>query len=230
MQRQALGRLMARIILGTLCCIFLSACAASLETVMSRYKEASISCTDYQEFGYEKLDIPESKSFWIDKDSKVFVFDTGKSYFKAFELPEYSTPYSILIKSYQMGGSPASAYIFSPAIMFLDERFAVTRFMEKGIFHYTRISLLETSSWETGWALALKAEIPITPENANDRYMVILTTDELLKEKEVFVSPAFVPLILPGVVGAIPTGQVNVSNIPHSPMGKIKVVVKSLGE
>jgi maltose operon periplasmic protein len=228
MQRRISTHIIARITLGTLCCIFLSACAAPLETVMSRYQEASISCAGYREFGYEKLDIPDSKSFWIDKDSKVFGFDTGKSYFKAFELPKYSSPYSILIKSYQMGGSPA--YIFSPAIMFLDERFAVTRFIEKGIFNYTRISLLETSSWETGWAFALEAKIPITPENANDRYMVILTTDDLINGKEVFVSPSFAPLILPGVVGAIPTGQVNASNIPHSPIGKIKVVVKSLGQ
>jgi maltose operon periplasmic protein len=202
---------------------------------MSRYQEAKANCNGYQEFGYEKLDIPDSKSFRIDKDSKVFGFDTGKSYFKAFELPKYSSPYSILIKSYELNGKPTSffapaiTYVFSPAIMFLDERFTVTRFMEKGVFHYTTASFFEVFG-TTAMMRMLEAKIPITQENANDRYMVILTTDELLKEKEVFVSPSFVPLILPGVVGAVPTGRVNVSNIPHSPIGKIKVVVKGLGE
>jgi hypothetical protein len=76
-------------------CILLSSCATSLETVMSRYREAPACCKVYDDFNYERLTIPDSRTFWINEGAKAFIFATGKSYFKAFELPVYSSPYAI---------------------------------------------------------------------------------------------------------------------------------------
>ena len=161
----------------------------------------------------------------IDENSEVFVFDTGKSYFKAFELPEYTALYTITIKSYMLGGHIKSAYIFRPAVMFLDERFSVIRFIDNGVFQFKKTAPFETS----GLGAMFEAEIPVAQENAHERYMIILTTDKLLGEKTAKTVQVFVPFIFPGVVGILPTGKEETVYIPYSPIGKFKIVIRKMG-
>jgi maltose operon protein len=195
---------------------------------MNRYNEATVCCSGYSDFNYEKLVIPDTKVFWLNEESKTFVFDTGKSYFKAFELPKYSSPYSISIKSYKIGQTADSFYIFSPAVMFLDERFNVTRLLSRNVLQYHAISLVDFDA--AGSARALEGKITVAADNTDERYMIILTTSELLAEKTIETYPSFVPFIFPGAVGVIPTGRMNTFIIPHSPSGKIKIVINGLGE
>ncbi len=217
----------ARFIVLVSACTLLYSCAVTpLETVMNRYHEAPACCKGYSEFNYEKLIIPDSKVFWLNEESKAFIFDTGKSYFKAFELPVYSSPYSISIRSYKIGQTAKSFYIFSPAVMFLDERFNVTRFLDKNVFQYHRISLFDFDS--AGNAFALEGEISVVQENARERYMVILTTDGVLAKETSEAQQAYVPIIIPGFVSVMPTGRSYAVSIPHSPAGKIKIVVHGL--
>jgi len=209
-----------------LSCIFISSCATPYKTVLNRYYEATVCCREFKEFQYEKLYIPDSKSFMIDENSQAFIFDTGKSYFKAFELPEYTVPYTITIKSYMLGDHIKSAYIFCPAVMFLDERLSIIRFIENDVFQYKKTAPFETS----GLGAMFEAEIPVTQEGAHERYMIILTTDKLLGEKIAKTVPVFVPFIFPGVVGVLPTGKQEMVYIPYSPIGRLNILIRKLEE
>jgi maltose operon protein len=201
-------------------CLALAACATSLNDVRQKYQEAPVCCASYSEFSYEALSIPDEKKFQLDEASPAFDFPTGKSYFKAFRLPPFQAPYTIDIRSYVMGDNWKSAYIFRPALMFLDEDFAVTRMEDDGGFRYLTAGLFETS----GLRKMLQATISVTDENARDRYMIVLTTDGLLGETTAGSSPAVIPFIFPGVVGVLPVGSQEI-HVPHSPAGKLKVTV-----
>ena len=67
--------------------------------------------------------------------------------------------------------------------MLLDERYVVTRYIERGVFHFTNAPLSEIFG-TAAMGKMFEGEIAMTRENINERYLVILTTDELMKEKE----------------------------------------------
>ena len=67
----------------------------------------------------------------------------------------------------------------------------------------------------------LEAQIDFT-EDKGEKYLIVLTTDELLEAKTSMSTWRFVPIILPGIVGAVPVGKDEIL-IPHSPMGRINV-------
>jgi maltose operon protein len=132
--------------------------------------------------------VPDSRSFTIDESSGSFAFSSGKSYFAAFELPRYSSPYSITIKSYMMGDHMESAYIFLPAVIFMDEKYVVTRMLED-FSVLSKTGFFETS----GIRWKFEGKVHVTRENANERYVVILTTDKMLGGKTAVASPVFIP-------------------------------------
>jgi maltose operon protein len=187
---------------------------------MSHYRDAPLCCKGFEEFEYEKLALPDSRNFKVDETSQAFAFETGKSYFKAFELPGYSSSYMISIKSYMIGDSVKTGYIFYPAVIFLDEDYSVTRMMETGLFHYARAGLSET----LGPNRKLEGTINIAPDDGSERYMIVLTTGALLGIREEDEAPVTIPFIFPGFVGIIPTGNEKVF-VPHSPVGKLSIKV-----
>lgn len=201
--------------------ILLASCAAPYKKVMARFEESPLCCRGFEEFRYEPLSLPDEKSFRIDEESGAFAFETGKSYFRAFELPPFTAPYSITVKSYLLGDSIKNAYIFRPAVMFLDSRHEMTRLLETGAFAYAKPSLFETS----GLRMMYTGEIPVSAENAGDRYMIILTTDRLRAETAIHTSRIFIPFIFPGIVGVLPTGAKETNYVPHAPVGKLRIIV-----
>lgn len=80
-----------------------------------------------KEFKYEKLNITDSRSFDLNEGSKYFLFTTGKSYFKAFEIPQDGYPFHLLIKSYMLGEHITEGHIFYPYLIILNEKFKVIR-------------------------------------------------------------------------------------------------------
>lgn len=201
--------------------VLLASCAAPYKKVMERFDEEAPCCRSFEEFRYEPISLPEEKAFRVDGESGAFVFETGKSYFRAFELPPFATPYSITVKSYLLGDSVKDAYIFRPAVMFLDSGHEITRLVENGSFRYVKTSLFETS----GLRMMYEGEIPVSGENSGDRFMIILTTDRLREETVIHASRVFIPFIFPGIVGVLPTGAKEKTYVPHSPVGKLRVIV-----
>lgn len=198
-----------RYILMAILAFSLSACALPFRDVMRHYDDAPICCTSFKEFDYEKLALPASIKFKIDQHSTASSFSTGKSFFKAFELPEYSSPYNINIRSFMIDDAVKTGYIFSPAIIFLNENYIPIRRVEEATFHY-----IETTHSET-WRPSRKLEgtLHITKERRAVRYMIILTTSKLLGATDEYPPLIHLPLIYPE----------EKILVTHSPTGRLKI-------
>ncbi len=200
--------------------LLLMSCAVNLQKVTEQYRAAPLCCSGYSEFEYEEIKLGDRRKIFIDSHSKAYEFKWGKSFFRAFKLPEYKRPYGIIIKSFFLGGQPRKAYIFSPMVILLDKDFNITYKIRGNSF--TNIKTL------IGFRKGLVAEIPVTEEDSEGRYMVILTTEELLRGRTGLEVPVMMPLFIPGLAGALPIGA-NYIKVPHSPVGKVTVELKALG-
>jgi maltose operon protein len=209
--------------LGLLSCFLLASCAMPLGTARERYEATPVvSYHGFVNFPYEKLSLKDSKAFRIDEHSPAFDFGTGKSFFRAFALPQSPTPYTVTVRSYLVGHHLNSGYIFAPRVIFLNDRFTVTRTLETGDFHYAKPGLFETS----GWRAMLEGSTRIDRSARDERYLIILTTKEALKEKTILPFPVIIPVIMPGVVTAIPTGKQMDIPVSNSPVGNLRIILE----
>lgn len=199
-------------------------CAAPFNIVVKQYQGAPICCTSMSEFQYEMLHIGDSQSFDLNEKSDAFLFATGKSYFKAFELPQGQYPFQVLIKSYIIGDHIASAYIFHPHILTLNEKYDVVRSTDSSSFCFKKSGFWETLKETRGVQRILEGFVSFTEENSNEKYLVILTTESLLQKKIHENYRTIIPIILPGMVMALP-GMKATATIPASPVGHVKVTV-----
>lgn len=197
-----------------------TACAAPYTDIMKSYQAATPCCRTMAEFPIKKL--PESGSVTVELDARspAYVFDTGKSYFQLLDLPAFRTPYRIAIESYMLGDDINHAYIFFPQVLILDKDHQVLRRPGRDQFELKRTGMTET--W--GLQYKLSASLAFTEENRHERYLVIVTTEELLATRTSLTTRKVVPIILPGIVSAVPAGTEE-KQIPHSPMGRITVTV-----
>ena len=109
--------------LGPLICFSLASCAIPLKTARELQEAAPVAAYQgFANFPYEKLSLKDSKVFRIDETSPSYDFDTGKSFFKAFALPQSPTSYTVTVRSYLVGHHVISGYIFAPRAIFLNDR------------------------------------------------------------------------------------------------------------
>ncbi len=108
--------------------------------VISKYEAEPICCTSMREFTFEKVQIGESKGFDLVEKSPAYQFETGKSYFRTFLLPQKGYPYVARITSYMVRGSPA--YVFFPHVLTLDENFTVKRSTNPHTFQFRNTGII----------------------------------------------------------------------------------------
>ena len=180
-----------------------------LTLLMREHRELIICCRSFKEFGYEGLRLPEAKNFKIDKDSRASGFNSGRSFFKSFALPEFSTPYTISIKSYLMGENLRDGYIFSPEMIFLNKDHQIVRTVSSDLFEYTGDGpgkpLIAGS--------ALIGKIEITQEMKEYRFIIILTAGKTLAVEHTHSPTKKAPAALTG------------KKVPliHAPAGKLRI-------
>jgi hypothetical protein len=105
----------------------LSSCASkNLNRHISSLIDETTCCTSFDEMKFEKITNLGSLKFEIDTTSPAYAFDQGKSYFKAFELPENYSELRIDLRSYFSGNM-----VFYPEITVLNDRYEITRVMWK---------------------------------------------------------------------------------------------------
>jgi len=204
----------------------LSGCAVPYSKVISQYQSAAICCTSMQEFEFEGIRIGDSRDLDLNENSPAYQFDTGKSYFKAFELPEWPSPYHLSIRSYMLGDHIDSAYIFYPQIVTLNDDCELVRSTDPRVFQLKKAGFTETAKQTWGLMYKLEGQISFTEENKAEKYLIILTTDELLKAKTSTSTWRTVPIIFSGIVAVIPIGKYEVL-VPHSPVGRISIFLFS---
>ncbi len=191
--------------------------AEPLDLLMKQHRDLIICCRSFKEFGYEMLSLPGSKGFRISMNSRASSFKSGKSFFRAFALPEFSSPYTISIESYVQGKNLTDGYIFSPAIIFLNKEHQITRSILRGLFEYTGDEPAKPLTPNAG----LAGKIDITEENKNYRYMIILTQGKVLGKAHEHSPTKTAPAALTG------------KKVPlvHAPMGRLQIkLYKKKGE
>ena len=204
--------------------IEVSGCATPLARTISQYQKAAICCNSMEKFSFEPLEIGDSKSFNLNETSPAYQFSTGKSYFKAFLLPQSPYPYVIVIRSYMLGDHIDSAYIFFPQVITMNKNYELIRATDPRTFKLEKAGFIETTKETWGLMYKLEGEMRFTEDNNDERYLIIQTTDELLGAKTSLSTWRTVPVILPGIVGVVPTGTKEVV-IPHSPAGRISISI-----
>ena len=194
----------------------------SYEKATDSLRRSGICCESFAQFRYDQLTEEEGVSFRLDASSDAFDFKTGKSYFKAFRLPKKDLPYSIKITSYALGEHFKKTHIFHPQITLLDDNFAIILENGLGDLPLTKAGYEETVS-ET-WGLPIKLEGSILIDNPGAKYILIYTTQRLMSHRSPYLAMQVMPIILPGFVSAIPTGEEEIL-IKHSPFGLLRLEI-----
>ncbi len=176
-------------------------------------------CASLGELPYSPLPLNQTWLATLTGDSPAFEFESGKSYFAAYRLPESSDPVKITFRA------ELSERTFHPAILLLDADFKIAQLIEKNGFGYKPGFL--------GSRGALETSITILPI-ASIRYLVVLTTKELLADATMLGDGAEIPIIIPTASGVIlmpvrsgPFHQfIERTYYYHGPMGKIQITTE----
>jgi len=128
-----------------------------------------------------------------------------------------------------VGDTIDSAYIFCPQIITLNEEHEPIRSTNPNNLKLIKAGFFETAKETWGLMYKLEVELPFTEDNKTEKYMIVLTTDELLRAKTSLSTLRTVPIVFPGVVGVVPVGTREVL-IPHSPAGHIKITLDRKGK
>lgn len=197
------------------------------QTATTSLANAAICCASLAQLPYQDIDFTASNGIKLDGSSLAFQFPSGKSYFAAFTLPVFTRSYAITIQSYALGETIDKAHIFYPQVDLLDERFNLITRSNQQDFILSK-SPLPAAQRKT-WGLPLRLEGSVNVNNPDIKYMVVYTTSELLSSQAPYVTQRYFPIILPGIVGAIPTGKKQVA-IKHSPFALLFIVVEGVKE
>lgn len=198
----------------------------SYEKAADSLRSSRSCCTSMAQFKYDPLAAEGGIGFKLDASSDAFDFESGKSYFKAFRLPEKAPPYRIKISSYALGETINKAHIFYPQIALLDDHFAVVRQGVPAGLRLRKVGYKEAVA-ETG-GLPLKLEGAVLVDDPRAKYLVVYTTRKSMSGVSPYVTRQTIPVILPGLVTAVPGARGTVQ-IRHSPFGLLHMEILSAG-
>ena len=214
--------------------LLLSGCPTPYSTVMEQYRNASIWYESMSEFSFETLHMGDKKEFYINERSPVYMFKTGKSYFKAFMLPQSSYPYQVSVASCVFGSNDPDfplPCVFFPQLLTLNESFEVVRSSYPADFRGREVILTEIDHIESilqpycMWYV-VAGRIAFTEENKAEKYLLIYTTDELLKAQTSFSVWTHDMILVEGI--SVPGMPYKVEvGLQHSPAGLIMLSVQS---
>jgi hypothetical protein len=161
------------------------------------------------------------------------MFKTGKSYFKAFELPQSSYPYQVSVGSCVLGGFDPDyelfPYVLFPQLFILNENYEVVRssyavdFRAREVLS-TDIDHIESILEPYCSGHMVEGKFFFTGENKTEKHLIILTTNELLKAKTSYVVLMHDEILIEGVWVPSRFYEEEVSAL-HSPIGLIMLFV-----
>ncbi|MDQ6961848.1 MAG: MalM family protein [Mariprofundaceae bacterium] len=155
----------------------------------------------------------------LDMTAKVFQFSFGKSWYKAFRLPQMSNPYKLVLYSYAKNGMGAGS-IFYPTLVFVDHAFQITRV------------LTPQMNDNDSMLMKLTGEIMLKGmDHSQEAYVIVATSDALLQASTSMLSMAsvgFGDIEDPYAETGIPKMQYVVHKRAHSPVGSMRVFWKNI--
>ena len=113
-----------------------------------------------------------ANDYAIDETTPAYEFESGKSYFLAYRLPETRAAFSVEILSPLAAGG---SYAFHPEVLLLDEKYVVVRRVDPRTFNFSGIQFAGPS--HIGGTIAF----PASGSPRSEKYMLVLTTESLMK-------------------------------------------------
>ncbi len=203
--------------------LFAGACSVTHQYAIEKYQHSKVCCKDMSEFEYYDLTAETPFMGDINEKSQSFNFKSGKSYFIGLKLPGFNQTYKITLKSFALGEHIDKSHIFFPEVLTLNDDFSVISRSPQSAFKIMKVPINESFK-ENKWGLPVKLETSFIIDSPKIKYLVILTTDSLLSCSTPYYAQRFYTIVLPGIVGAIPSYKERIQ-IPHSPFGKISVIL-----
>ena len=157
--------------------LLVSACAGPYADVLRSLDAAPSCCASMAALPYRSLVFGQRAAVELTTSSPAYSFPSGKSYFVAFKLPPFTEPYRIFIDSYLLGDSIDDAAIFMPIVLTFDGHYNGARSFDEHLFRLRSNGLTDT------WGLPhkLAGTIEVRDKNLDERYLVILTREELVR-------------------------------------------------
>lgn len=187
---------------------------------LAAYERAKACCDDPGRFDFEALPATGTVTRVIGTAAPLFEFQSGRSHFAAYRLPDADEPYRVRVKSFFAGRSGPDGYVFYPVVALLDESMFVSRVT--GIDNLRLDQGLTVPGGESG----LVVTVPLDRRVARERYLVVFTPAVLLgsppddrREGDMLTEPVREWMQKRGVfVAPSPYGRIEVSVIPGSPL------------
>lgn len=149
-----------------------SACS-TVAGLTQKLDSKSPCCTSPSEFKYEPLAAEKPTSFALNDESPVYVFAQGKSYFKAFTLPQPLLSTRVRVRSFVTGSAAFESQRWSqaycPQVTFLDAHHQV-------IASASKVPVSSAGKLSKGFSPAFMAEFRVPP---TAQYLVLHANSEL---------------------------------------------------
>lgn len=146
----------------------------SLDARLTAYERSVPCCEDPAGFDYAGLPEAGTLNVVIGSTSPVFEFQSGRSHFAAFRLPETDRPYRVRVRSLFDDPTADRASVFYPVLAMMDDTFIVTRMSNLDSLRLEQA--LAVAGGEAGFAVTA----PFDPSIAREKYLVVFTPAVLL--------------------------------------------------
>ncbi|SEK76811.1 maltose operon protein [Atopomonas hussainii] len=185
--------------------------AVSAQSAQDALRAASVCCDSLQSLPFTQIAPDFSGNVIIDRSAPAFNFDSGKSFFRAFALPQNSRSFEIRLYS-QAGDT-----VLAPNAMLLNGNLQITRLLGKDDFQFVPAQGLKGDSLDA----RLRVDRLYLDNAGNEAYLVLYTSDAQMAGKTIIEHPA------KSYAKARGTEPPNIADLEakHVPEGIIKMVV-----
>jgi hypothetical protein len=147
----------------------LTACATPGPQFASQLEQKAVCCESIDQMEFTPLPAGKDTSVKVDANNRVYAFDSGKSYFLAYQLPPDTRDHDLRITTYVSGFSRFDFTVFYPHLLLLDAHRQVRRKLPAPGVRYD-LDFLRGANWTTPLAL-----------ERDDAYLVIYTSPAVLQ-------------------------------------------------
>jgi hypothetical protein len=213
---------MFRLCISALLLLLCAACGHFVDekASLTAYRNAEPRCAAFADLPFEKLAYPADLDM-IDEKSPLFDFPgSGRSYFKAFELPSVGGPYRLVVRSYIVTSGFLNQLTFYPLVTFLDaDRRPI------GTTSDREIRFLGSTMLDEPMENARVQIATLVPPEVPVRYIVVHTSRNLIELGDAGTDPVLVaasaPIFIPMPA---PSGGVRTAG---SPVGHLKIKLQA---
>lgn len=196
--------------------VLAAGCATSGKDLVAQGKldldAAPLCCATLAEARRTALPL-EAGTVVLDKTAQAFAFGDSKAFFVLYELPEYTKPYSIIIRSAGAGTLDDTSLLI-PRVAFYDQAWKPARYFDEKTLRNRGNGLERT--------------VFINPANAGERYMAIFGSDLSASIERAYSMVTVTPVAIGPVIVNVYDGADGTSTLRSSPTGTLGLEIRGL--